>query len=82
MHLKKFKFSSGLRRPETQFMYAQGHQREGALTSSTNITQNTFLKVYKVEFQKTINPKLQKQSNLFSESNQRDISSQLSGELD
>ena len=34
MHLKKFKVFSSLRRPETYFRHAQGHQQAGALTGS------------------------------------------------
>ena len=62
MHLKKFKVYSSLRRPETHFRRAQGHQRPGALTGSINIFQSTTITVYEVEYQKTVNTKLGKQT--------------------
>ena len=62
MHLKKFKVFSSLRRPETQFRHSQGHQRAGALTGSINIFQSTTITVYEVEYQKTVNTKLGKQT--------------------
>ena len=55
MHLKKFKFYSSLRRPETHFWHAQGHQRAGALRGSINIIQNTIITVYEVQSPKTDN---------------------------
>ena len=58
MHLKKFKVFSSLRRPETHFRHAQGHQRAGALTGSINSFQSTIITVYEVEHQKTVNKKL------------------------
>ena len=61
------KVFSTLRRPETHFRHAQGHQRAGALTGSINIFQSTFIMVYEVEHQKTINTKLGKQTITFSE---------------
>ena len=67
MHLKKFNVFSRLRRPETYFRHAQGHQREGALAGSTNIFQSTIITVYEVEHQKTDNTKLGKQTIWFSE---------------
>ena len=67
MHLKKFKVFSSLRRPETHFRHAQGHQRVGALTGSINIFQSTVITVYEVEYQKTVNTKLGKQTIWFSE---------------
>ena len=67
MHLKKFKVFSSLHRPETHFRQAQGHQRAGALTGSINIFQSTTITVYKVEYQKTVNTKLGKQTIWFSE---------------
>ena len=66
MHLKKFKVFSSLRRPETRFRHAQGHQRAGALTVSINIFQSTIITVYEVEHQKTVNTKLGKQTIWFS----------------
>ena len=66
-HLKKFKVFSSLRRPETHFRHAQGHQRAGALTSSINIFQSTISTVYEVEQQKTVNTKPGKQTIWFSE---------------
>ena len=67
MHLKKFKVFSSLRRPETHLRHAQGHQRAGALTGSINIFQSTTITVYEVEHQKTVNTKVGKQTNWFSE---------------
>ena len=51
---------SSLRRPETHFRHAQGHQRAGALTGSINIFQSTIITVHEVEHQKTVNTKLGK----------------------
>ena len=51
---QKVQVLSSLRRPETRFKHAQGHQRAGALTSSINFIQNTFFTVYKVESQQTV----------------------------
>ena len=62
MHLKKFKVFSSLRRPETHFRHAQGHQRAGALKGSINIFQTKTITVYEVEHQKTVNTKLGKQT--------------------
>ena len=70
MHLKKFKVFSSLRRPETQFSNAQGHQRAGALTSSINIFQSTITTVYEVENAKTVTTKPGKDYLVF-RSNQR-----------
>ena len=67
MHLKKFKVSSSLRRPETHFRHAQGHQRAGAVTGSINIFQSTIITVYEVEYQKTVNTKFGKQTIRLSE---------------
>ena len=67
MHLKKIKVCSSLRRPETHFRHAQGHQRAGALTGSINIFQSRTITVYEVEYQKTLNTKLGKQTIWFSE---------------
>ena len=67
MHLKKFKVSSSLRRPETHFRHAQGHQQAGALTGSINIFESTTITVYEVENQKTVNTKRGKQTFWFSE---------------
>ena len=67
MHLKKFKVFSGLRRPETHFRHAQGHQRAIALTGSIIIFQSTTITVYEVEYQKTVNTELGKQTIWFSE---------------
>ena len=58
---------SSLRRPETHFRHAQGHQRAGALTGFINIFQSTIITVYEVEHQKTVNTKLGKQTFRFSE---------------
>ena len=62
MHLKKFKVFSSLRRPETQFRHAQGHQRAGVLTGSIKNFQSTVITVYELEHQKTVNTKLGKQT--------------------
>ena len=67
MHLKKFKVFSSLRRPESHIRYAQGHQRAGALAGSIYIFQSTTITVYEVEYQKTVNTKLGKQTIWFSE---------------
>ena len=67
MQLKKFKVFSSLRRPETHFRHAQGHQRASASTGSINIFQITNITVYEVEHQKTVNTKLGKQTIWFSE---------------
>ena len=67
MDLKKFKVFSSLRRPETHVRHAQGHQRTGALTGSIKIFQSTITTVYEVEYQKTVNTKLGKQTIWFSE---------------
>ena len=67
MHLKKLKVFSSLRRPETHFKQAQGHNRASALTGSINIFQSTTITVYEVEHQKTVNTKLGKQTIWFSE---------------
>ena len=67
MHLKKFKVFSRLCRPETHFRHAQGHQQASELTGSINIIQNTFITVYEVEHQKTVNTKLGKQTIWLSE---------------
>ena len=65
-HLKKFKVSSSLRRPETHIRHAQGHQRAGASTGSINIIQNTINTVYVIH-QKSVNTKLGKQTIWLSE---------------
>ena len=67
MHLKKIKFLSSIRRPETHVRHAQGQQREGASTGSINIIQNTIITVYEIEHQKTVNTKFGKQTIWFSE---------------
>ena len=67
MHLKKLKDFSSLRRPETHFRHAQGHQQTSASTGSINIIQNTIITVYEVEHQKTVNTKLGTQTIWFSE---------------
>ena len=67
MHLKKTKVYSSLRRPETHFGHAQGHQRASALTGSISIFQSTTNTVYEVEYQKTVNTKLGKRTIWFSE---------------
>ena len=60
MHLKNVKVFSSLRRPETHFRHAQGHQRAGALKGSINVFQSTTITVYEVKQQKTVNTKLGK----------------------
>ena len=67
MHLKKFEIFSSLRRPETHFRHAQGHQRPSAITGSFSIFQSTTITVYEVEYQKRVNTKLGKQTIWFSE---------------
>ena len=46
---QKFKVFSSVRRPETIFKHAQGHQQAGALTSSINLFQSTIILVYEKE---------------------------------
>ena len=65
--LKKFKVFPSLRRPETQFRHAQGHQRASTITGSIYIFRSTISTVYEVEHQKTVNTKLGKQTIWFSE---------------
>ena len=60
MHLKKFMVFYSLPKPETHFRHVQGHQRASALSSSTNLFQSTFITVYEVEHQQTVNIKLGK----------------------
>ena len=67
MHLKKLKFLSSLRRPETDFRHAQGHRGAGALTGSINIFQRTTITVYEVVHRKAVNTKLGKQTIWLSE---------------
>ena len=67
MHLEKFNVFSSLHRPETHFRHEQGHQGAVALTGSIKIFQSTTNTVYKVEYQKTVNTKLGKQTIWFSE---------------
>ena len=67
MHLKKFKVSSTLLRPETQFRHAQSLQRASALTGSINIFQSAIITVYEVVHQKRVNTKVGKQTIWFSE---------------
>ena len=67
MHLKKIKFLSSHRRPETHFRGVQSHPQAVATTGSLNIFQSTFFTVYEVEHQKTITTKLGKQTIWFSE---------------
>ena len=66
---QKFKVFSSPRRPKTQFRHTQGHQSAYTLTGSINIFQSTLIAVYELEHQKTINPKLGKQTI----SNQRNL---------
>ena len=47
-----------IRRPQTHFKHAQGHQRPSVLTGSINIVQNTNFTVYEVESQKAVYTKL------------------------
>ena len=67
MHPQKFKVFSSLRRPETHFRHAQGHQRVGAVTGSIKIFQSTIITVYEVEHQNTVDAKLGRQTIWFSE---------------
>ena len=64
---QKVQVISSLRRPETHFRPAQGHQQASALTGSINIIQNTIITVYEVESQKTVNTKIGKRTISFSE---------------
>ena len=79
---QKVQVFSCLRKPETHFRQAQGHQRAGAYSGSINLIQNTISTLYEVESQKTVNTKTLKTDYLVFRRNQRDIYSQLSGELD
>ena len=63
---EKVQVFSCLRRPETQFRHAQGHQLAGALKASINIIHNKIIIVFQVESQKTVNTKLWKRTNWFS----------------
>ena len=67
MHLKKFKAFSSLRRPETHFRHAQGHQGASASTGSINVFQSTIITEYEVLHRKTVNTKLGEQTIWFSE---------------
>jgi len=67
MHLKNFKFLSGLRRPETHIRRVEGHQQASASTGSNINIQNTFITVNEVEHQKTVNTKLGNWTVWFSE---------------
>ena len=67
MLLKKFKVFSSLRRPETHFRRAQGHQGAGAITGSINSFQSSTITLNEAEYQKTVNTKLGKQTIWFSE---------------
>ena len=67
MHLKKFKIFSSVRRLEIHLSRAQGHQQASAMISSINIFQSTFITVYEVVHQKTVNTKLGKQTIWLSE---------------
>ena len=67
MHFKSFKIFSSLRRLETHFRHAQGHQRPSALTSCVNIFRSTIITVYEVLHRKTVNTKLGEQTIWFSE---------------
>ena len=62
MHLKKFQIFSSLRRLEIHLSRAQGHQRASAIIGSINIFQSTTNTAYEVEYQKTVNTKLGKQT--------------------
>ena len=46
MQLKKVNFFSSIRRPETYFRHAQGHQQARAILGSIKITQITYITVY------------------------------------
>ena len=43
---QEFKVFPSVRRPETNFKRAQGHQQAGALTGSINLFQSTIILVY------------------------------------
>ena len=55
---QKVQVFSSLRRSETHFRHAQGHQGASVLTGSTNIHKSPIITVYEVESQKTVNTKL------------------------
>ena len=64
---QKFQGFSTFRGPETHIRYAQGHQRESALTGSINNMQNTNITVTGAEHQKTVDTKFGKQTICFPE---------------
>ena len=64
---QKVQVLSNVRSSETNFRHAQGHQREIAITGSFNIIQITISTVYEVEYQKTVNTKIWKRTNWYSE---------------
>ena len=65
--IQKPQVLSNLRSPLTNIRHDQGHQRPSASTGSMNINQNRIMTVYKLESQKTVNAKLWKRTNWFSE---------------
>ena len=67
MRLKKAKVFPSLRRPEPHFRDPQGHRGAGVLAGSTNIFWSTIIRVYEVDYQKTVNKKTWKTDYLFSE---------------
>ena len=60
----------------------RGHRRASALTGVINIFQGTFITVHEVEHHKDRKYTTLKTVKIVFKSNERDISSQLSGELD
>ena len=62
---QKFPGFYSLRRPETHFRHAQGHQRAGALPSSINNFLSTIITVYEIEHQKTVTKKYGKDYLVF-----------------
>ena len=75
---------SSLHRREKHFSYAQDHKRAAALTVSINIIHNTFFTVFEVEDQQTVNIKQNtlKTDHVVFGTNERENSSQLSGNVD
>ena len=67
MHLKISRFFLVIAGQKKNIRHAQGHQRAGALTGSMNIFQSTTITECEVEYRKTVNTKLGKQTIWFSE---------------
>ena len=80
--LKMFRFFAVFALPKTHFRHMLGHRRASALTGVINIFQSTFNTVHEVEHHKDRKYRTSKTVKFVFRSNERDISSQLSVELD